>query len=110
MRVPLVPSARVRKNRPSWRSTRPCRSAAFAAGLLVGSAQFLAAQEFGSVTGIVRDTAGAPVAGAEVLLADQRIVTTAQGAFRFDSLRVGNYLITIRLVGYAALRSGVLLS
>jgi len=76
-------------------------------GVITGSAQLLGAQGFGPVTGTVRDTAGLPLAGAEVTLDDKRLTTTSQGGFRFDSLRVGTHLITIRLVGYAALRSAV---
>jgi len=55
----------------------------------------------------VRDTAGVALADAEVILADKRLLTTPQGGFRFDSVTVGTHLITIRLVGYAAIRSPV---
>lgn len=75
--------------------------------LLLGSAQFVPAQELGSIAGMVRDTAGVAIAGAEVLLGNQRLQTTAQGRFRIDSLPVGNHFLTIRLVGYTALRSPV---
>jgi hypothetical protein len=56
---------------------------------------------------MVRDSGGGPLAGAEVQLADKRTLTTPQGAFRLDSLPLGNHLITIRLVGYAPLRSPI---
>jgi len=72
--------------------------------VVIGSAHTLSAQRVASVTGAVRDTAGAPVAGAEVILSDQRTVTTLQGAFRFDSIPFGSHLITIRLIGYSPLR------
>lgn len=75
--------------------------------LLVGSAQLLAAQALGTITGTVRDTSGVGLAGAEVNLFNKRLLTTPQGGFRFDSLPVGTHLITIRLVGYTALRSSV---
>jgi hypothetical protein len=75
--------------------------------VLVGSAQVLAAQGLGSITGTVRDTAGVALAGAEVIFGNKNLLTTPQGGFRFDSLPVGIHLITIRLVGYAALRSPV---
>ena len=83
------------------------REAAVAACLLIGTAQLLAGQGLGSIAGTVRDSAGAPLAGAEVTLETQRAVTTPQGSFRLDSLPVGNHLITIRLVGFVVLRSPV---
>ncbi|MGH7559879.1 MAG: carboxypeptidase regulatory-like domain-containing protein [Gemmatimonadales bacterium] len=75
--------------------------------VLVGYAHVLAGQDLGSITGTVRDTAGVALAAAEVILGNKRLLTTPQGGFRFDSLPVGTHLITIRLVGYAALRSPV---
>ncbi len=75
--------------------------------LLLGPAQILAAQELGSLAGTVRDTAGRAIAGAEVLLGNKRLLTTAQGRFLADSIPAGNHLLTIRLVGYAALRTPV---
>jgi len=75
--------------------------------LLLGSAQLLTAQELGAISGTVRDTAGMAVAGAEVLLGTHRLQTTAQGRFRIDSLQVGNHFLTIRLVGYLALRTSI---
>jgi hypothetical protein len=85
---------------------RNCPIAAVIA-VLVGSAQVLAAQGLGSITGTVRDTAGVAVGGAEVILDNRRLLTTPQGGFRFDSLPVGTRIITIRLVGYTALRSRI---
>ena len=55
----------------------------------------------------MRDTTGTPLTGAEVIVGTKRLLTTPQGTFRFDSLPVGTQLITIRLVGYVALRSRV---
>jgi hypothetical protein len=82
--------------------TRPI---AVGIAVIAGSAQLLGAQGLGSVTGTVRDTAGVPLAGAEVIVGNRRLTTTGQGGFRFDSLTVGIHVITIRLVGYSALRS-----
>ena len=82
------------------------RSAA-ALTLWLGSAPILAAQSIGSITGTVRDSTGAAVAGAEVVIGDKRLLTGAQGGFRFDSLPVGTRLLTIRAVGYTPLRSPV---
>jgi hypothetical protein len=76
-------------------------------GLLLGAAGALAGQDAGTVTGTVRDSAGGALAGAEVLLAERRLLTTAQGSFRFDSIPVGPHLITIRLVGYTAVRARI---
>ena len=75
--------------------------------VLIGCTQVLAAQNLGSITGTVRDTAGVALAGAEVILRNKRLLTTPQGGFRFDSLPVGTHLIAIRRVGYTALRSSV---
>lgn len=75
--------------------------------LALGSVQVLSAQGFGSLTGSVRDTSGVPLAGAEIILATKRAITTPQGSFRLDSVPVGDHLITIRLVGFVALRSTV---
>jgi hypothetical protein len=67
-----------------------------------------AQQPIQSVTGIVRDTAGAPLAGADVLLGTHKATTSPSGAFRIDSLRPGQYAITIRMVGYNPVHSRVL--
>jgi hypothetical protein len=55
----------------------------------------------------VRDTAGLPLEGAEVLLGSRRTATNAQGAFRLDSVAPGQYPMTVRLPGYLAARSRV---
>ena len=78
-----------------------------ATAFLIGSAQGLAAQGFGSVTGFVRESAGSPLAGAEVTLDNKSTTTNSLGGFRLDSLAVGNHIITIRLPGYAPLRSPI---
>jgi hypothetical protein len=75
--------------------------------LLLGSAQLLSAQELGSITGTVRDTGGVAIAGAEVLVGSKRTLTTAQGRFLVDSLPEGSHFLTIRLVGYAPMRTPV---
>jgi len=80
---------------------------ALAIGGLIGLAHALAAQDLATVTGTVRDSAGGPLTGAEVLLAERRVLTTAQGNFRFDSLPAGSHLITVRLVGYTAHRARI---
>lgn len=73
--------------------------------VLLSCARILAAQDYASITGTVRDTARAALPEAEVLLAGRRTLTTPQGTFRLDSVPLGTHLITIRRVGYVALRS-----
>lgn len=75
--------------------------------VLLGSAPLVGAQEHGFLTGTVRDTAGVAIAGAEVVLGTRRLQTTQQGRFQVDSLPVGSHFITIRMVGYTALRTPV---
>lgn len=53
----------------------------------------------------MRDTSGAALPGAEVVLGNRQQSTTPLGTFRFDTLPSGTYLVTIRLVGYVAVRS-----
>lgn len=77
--------------------------------LLLLPAILAAQQPLQSVTGIVRDTAGTPLGGADVLLAERKSTTSPSGTFRIDSLRPGQYAITIRLVGYHPVRSRVVL-
>ncbi|MFN2565908.1 MAG: carboxypeptidase regulatory-like domain-containing protein [Gemmatimonadaceae bacterium] len=60
-----------------------------------------------SVVGVVRDTAGVPLGGAQVQLGQRHTTTNALGAFRVDSVRPGEYPLTIRLLGYAPVRTRV---
>ncbi len=57
-----------------------------------------------TLSGSVRNTEGAPIAGATVSLPElNRLVTTdAQGAFRFVSLPQGQVILVARAPGYAA--------
>lgn len=64
-------------------------------------ASSLAAQPFASAAGSVRDTAGAPVVGAEVNVGTRQTLTGAQGAFRIDSVSPGARLVSVRAVGFA---------
>lgn len=75
--------------------------------LLILPVILAAQQPLRSVTGIVRDTAGAPLGGAEVILGQRQATTTPSGAFRIDSLRPGQYAFTIRLIAYNPVRSRV---
>ena len=60
-----------------------------------------------TVAGVVRDTAGAPIAGAEVLIGERRATSNAAGVFQIDSLPPGQYPFTVRSVGYTAARSSL---
>lgn len=55
--------------------------------------------------GTVRDSAGLPLSGALVLLGERETRTDQQGAFRLERVPPGPSLITIRLEGYATVRS-----
>jgi hypothetical protein len=67
-----------------------------------------------TLTGVVRSTAGVPVASAEVRVRDTRAETRtdAQGAFSLSALPAGTQQLEVRRIGYAvveapvALRSG----
>ncbi len=70
----------------------------------------VAAQQFVPVQGTVVDTAGRPLSQAEVLIGTRRGYTNAQGGFRVDSIRPGQYFITIRQIGYTPIRERIQLS
>jgi len=55
----------------------------------------------------VRDSSGGTLTGAEVILANKRVLTDLQGSFRIDSIEVGTHLMTIRLLGYTVVRTRV---
>lgn len=60
-----------------------------------------------SVRGVVRDTAGVPLEGAEVVVGDRHARTGAEGTFRVDGLPPGRYALVVRLVGYVPVRSRI---
>ncbi len=78
--------------------------------LLVGNVA--AAQEpVTTIRGIVRDTAGTPVPGAEVILEGHSAQTSLEGRFILPGLAAGGpYLLTIRKVGYSPLRAQIIVS
>ena len=57
----------------------------------------------GTITGIVQDSAGAPLPGAQVLLAQLRRGTTTDrtGHFIFRELRPGTYHVDVVMIGFA---------
>ena len=87
--------------RPRWLSLF------LVATLPAGAAVLSAQQPLQSVLGVVRDSAGTGLAGADVVVGPRRAVTGPQGNFRVDSLRPGQYSITVRLVGYTPIRSRI---
>lgn len=66
----------------------------------------LAAHEPGTLSGVIRDSAGRPLAGALVevsgpgLAAPLRALTTATGAYRFQGLPKGTLQVQVRFPGY----------
>ena len=60
------------------------------------------AQEHGRVSGVVYGVGGAPLPGAEVILAmrDQRTSTDEAGRFQFSGLPAGQHNILVRMIGY----------
>ena len=93
----------------------------FAALLTIGSPRFLLAQDppptklpgmISSATplpgarimiGVVRDTAGMPIPGAEVIIPglSKRLVANGDGIFRFDDVPKGKHTMRARKLGYA---------
>jgi hypothetical protein len=78
------------------RLTIACLALAFA------SQGALAQKGSASLAGRVVDSAGAPVSGASVDLTDLRRSTTTDtmGAFRFDSMSRGQWIVQVRKIGY----------
>lgn len=57
----------------------------------------------GTVTGMVRDSSGAGIAGAEVAVSGTtlRVHTNAEGGFRLTNVPVGSLMLVVRRLGYA---------
>ncbi|MEP6620605.1 MAG: carboxypeptidase-like regulatory domain-containing protein [bacterium] len=90
------------------RTVRTSRTTAVVLSLLLLDATALFAQaRVQSVSGVVRDGAEVPLAGADVAVGAHHATTNAQGAFRVDSLTAGQYPLTVRLLGYAPVHSHV---
>lgn len=78
-----------------------------AALVVVAAGRASGQQPMQSVRGVVRDSGGVALAGAEVTVGKRTATTDAKGAYVVDSLHPGTYLIVVRLVGYAPVRSRV---
>ena len=91
----------------------PLRLSACAFVLWVAGASFAAAAGPGRVSGWVQDPAGAPVPGASVsLLSPQGAIAATTrcdpaGAFRFDAVPSGSYVLTAGSAGFATRRLAV---
>jgi hypothetical protein len=81
------------------------RSGALALLCLAGAAH--AQEPLQSLRGIVRDTAGGPIGGANVSVGTRHTTTNREGTFRVDSLRPGQYPVTVRMIGYSPVRSRI---
>lgn len=88
-------------------------------GLAAGALSFVPAatvaqeaQPRGTVTGVVRDSTGAGIAGAEVTVSgtNLRAHTAAEGDFRLTNVPVGSITLAVRRLGYAPAAINVLLS
>jgi len=76
------------------------------AGLLLGAPAGVVAQQptsGGTITGIVRDSAQRPIAGADVLVrpGERRMRTDSTGRFTFTGLGADRYVVRARKLGYA---------
>lgn len=72
---------------------------------------FLAAQEpTFTVRGIVRDAAGAPVPGAEVVIGGRTARTSAAGLFEVAGLVAGLHEVLIRKIGYTPVHARVVVT
>ena len=77
--------------------------------LQITALRALAQAEPPIVTGVVRDTAGTPIAGAEVFVgkADKPVVTNEAGRFRVVSPYTGPQWIAVRRIGFSPTRRSV---
>src|SRR5579863_2770643 len=92
-----------------------CLFALFA--FMLGASAMLAQLPTGTILGVVKDSSGAVIPGANVTARQTetnqtRSQTTGQdGAYRFDALPVGTYEITVTANGFSTdVQSGLVLS
>lgn len=69
-----------------------------------------AQQPLETVRGTIRTSGGAPLEGAEVLIGGRTGLTDASGRFAVDSLRPGRHPLTVRKLGYAPVRTQVVIA
>ena len=84
------------------------RSSAILLGALLVPA-ISTAQSFGALHGMVRDSIGGGVSGAQVMLegSTTRLLTDSAGAFRFSRLPPGDVILNVRRLGYRPASSSV---
>ena len=86
---------------------RGCRAALLVAAALLPGGRLAAQTSTGSVRGVVADSSGTPLAGADVVALDeatgvQRTVSTnGRGFYTLAGLNPGAYRITVRRIGHA---------
>ena len=83
--------------------TRHMRLAAMTLAVLVVPGGLLAQQQVGTLVGLVRDSSGRPVPGAEVRVTGSALVarTNDSGGFRLQGLPLGTVNVTARRIGFA---------
>jgi hypothetical protein len=89
--------------------TRARRPADFAVALLLISAApgMVRSQMSGSLTGVVRDSAGAPVAHAQLSMRGTRATSDSLGRYRLAAVPAGFDTLSVRRVGFAPFASGL---
>jgi hypothetical protein len=91
-------------NQPSrWGFARLARVAAFGLAFLVGAGRLTAQGTTGKIEGTVRDQAGAPIAGAQVLIVGSAFATTSneQGYYFINNVPAGVMAVRAQYIGYA---------
>ncbi len=74
--------------------------------LLLGAGSSLAQVDTGSIQGTIRDTSGAPIIGAKVVLLNEGTgatltgITSEVGEYTFNPLRIGSYSLTVTFQGF----------
>ncbi|WP_225036611.1 TonB-dependent receptor [Winogradskyella sp. SM1960] len=63
----------------------------------------IAAQDSGSISGIIKEASGTPLSGATVYIKalDKGTVTDYDGKFMLDDIAAGNYVVSVSYVGFA---------
>ena len=93
---------------PAPQTMTVLRSGLTAALFLLAPLRPATAQQF--LVGTVADPARAPIAGADVLIGNQKATTDAKGAFRIASIKPGVHAVTVRAVGYRAERTRIVVT
>lgn len=86
-----------------WGLARFARATAAAAVLLLGAGRLFAQGTTGKVEGTIRDQAGAPIAGAQVLIVGSALnsTTNEQGYYFINGVPAGVMTVRAQFIGYA---------